>query len=197
MAVDEGDVLRITAEMKVDADAIQNVFHYQYQSVAQITDAQALTDSALVMEDLYNDLLASIATSVDFVQVRVQNITKDVLLGTTAWPTIIAGLEVLELLPRPVSALITYGTAVPDTRGGTYFGGFTELDNTNLAVIASALITRLGAVATSVLAGTNLSGRFYQLIVQNREFGTVIPVTSAIVHAVWRTQRRRRQGVGI
>lgn len=197
MAVDQDDILRITAELSIGADAVQNVFHFQYQSVAQITDAQALTDGALVMEDLYNDILAAQSTSLDFDQVRVQNITQDKLLGTTAWPTIIAGLEVALLLPLPVAALLTYGTAVPQTRGSTYFGGFTEEDNTVGGVIASALISQLGGIATSILAGTNLSGRLYKLIVLNRALGTIIPITSAVVHAVWRTQRRRRQGVGI
>lgn len=197
MTMVQDDVLRITAEMSVGADAVQNVFHFQYLSEENVTDAVALLDAALIMEDLYNEILADLSTSLDFDQVRCQNITQDVLYGSGPWPTIVAGLLVAELLPRPVAALITYATSVPLTRGGTYFGGFTEDDNTTGAVISTGSLTALAALAANVLAGKNISGRLYNLIVLNREFGTVIPVVSTIVHAVWRTQRRRRQGVGI
>ena len=196
MAVNPSDVLRITAEMSVGADSIQNVHHYQFVSGGPITDAQALLDAAVIMETLYSLLVPQQTVNYSYDQVRVQNITQGVLLGSTAWPTLTIGGSALDELPFPTSALLTFPTAVPRTRGGTYYGGFTELGNTVGGKIISALQTLLIAVAARALLQQNIAGNLYDFVLVNRALGTVIQFTSAIVHIVWRTQRRRRQGVG-
>lgn len=196
MTVVQNDVLRMTAEMSVGSFDIQNIFHYQYTSVASVTDAQALLDAAVILEALYDIILEDLSITMTFDQVRVQNITQDVLLGTTGWPVLTAGEEASGALPLTNAALLTFTTAVPRTRGGTYYGGMTEIQNTTAGTILAATVTRLVALALEQLTEQNLSGRLYSYILVNREFGTVIPFTAAIVHTVFRTQRRRRPGVG-
>ena len=196
MAVNPSDVLRITAEMSLGADSVQNVHHYQFVSGGPITDAQALLDAAIIMETLYSLLIPQLATTYTFDQVRVQNITQGILLGSTAWPVLTVGGSALDILPFPTSALITYPTATPRTRGGTYYGGFTELGNAVGGSIIGALQTSLIAVAARALLQQNIAGNLYDFVLVNRSLGTVLQFTSAIIHVVWRTQRRRRQGVG-
>lgn len=196
MTVNQNDILRVTAEMSIGVNDVQNVFHYQYVAVADVTDALALLDSAVIMETLYDIILSDIGDALTFDQVRVKNVTQNTLLGSTPFPVLIAGTELGAPLPLPDAALITYPTAVPRTRGGTYFGGFTEIANVEQGNIASATVTRLLAVGVRALQEQNIAGRLYQFVLINRLLGTVIPLTSAIVHPIFRTQRRRRPGVG-
>lgn len=196
MTVNQNDVLRITAEMSEGVDSLQNVYHFQYVTAATQTDAQVLLDAAVIMETLYSLLVSQMSNLVTFDQVRVQNITQSILLGSTAWPTLTVGGDATAALPLPDAALITYPTAVPKTRGGAYYGGFTEAANVQKGNIVAGLITSLLAVAARALLQQTIAGRLYDYVVINRALGTVIPVVSSIVPAVMRTQRRRRQGVG-
>lgn len=196
MTVVQNDVLRVTAELSFGADDLQNTFHYQYTSVADATDAEALDDIANIMDDLYSIIVADMSSSVDFDQVRVQNVTQDVLLGAAAWPSLVSGTEASAALPLQVAALITYTTAVPKTRGGTYFGGMTEIANGLGGTIVAATVVRLAELAVEALLEQTIKDRTYQFILRNRLLGTIIPFTTSIIHSVFRTQRRRRQGVG-
>jgi hypothetical protein len=54
----------------------------------------------------------------------------------------------------------------------------------------------LALVGVKILTQQNVAGNLYDFVLINRALGTVIEYVSAIVHAVWRTQRRRRPGVG-
>lgn len=197
MTVVQDDVLRVTAEMSISGNALQNVLHWQLTSASSVTDAQALLDCGVFMESLYTEVRAQMNDAVLFDQIRVQNITQDVLLGVTDWPTISTGGSTVAALPLPVAALITFPTTVPQTRGGIYLAGFTELENTSGGALATSLLTTLAAFAVEALAIQVVGSNSYQYVLINREFGTVIPFVSSIVHTVWRTQRRRRQGVGV
>jgi len=196
MAVAQNDVLRVTAEMSQGVDALQNVYHIQSDNVASVSDAQALLDMGLIMDGLYNLVDASMHDGVSFDSVRVQNVTQGVLMGSTPFPVLTVGLDTNDPLPFQAAALITYPTATPKTRGGTYFGGFTEANSDTAGAISSALQTVLVAVGVKILTQQNVAGNLYTFVLVNRLLGTVIPYVSAIVHAVWRTQRRRRPGVG-
>lgn len=196
MAVQQGDVLRATAEMSIQVDDLQNVLHYRLVSVSEVENSQALLDVAAVLDSLYDHIDGNMGDGVDFDQVRVQNITQDVLLGATAWPTLVAGGLVDDLQPRQAAALVTFPTAVPQTRAGIYFGGFTESANTTNGNITSVLLSNLLDLANEALTVQDIGGNLYEYVLVNREFGTVITLVSAIVHLVWRTQRRRRPGIG-
>lgn len=196
MAVAENDVLRCTAEMSAGTDALQNIFHLQSANVASISDAQALLDVGLILDALYDLIDASMHDGVTFDAIRVQNITQDTLLGSTPWPVLTVGGDTADPVPFQAAALVTYPTAVPKTRGGNYFGGFTEANSDSSGGISSALQTVLVSLGVKILTQQNVAGNLYDFVLINRALGTVIPFVSAIVHAVWRTQRRRRPGVG-
>lgn len=196
MAVAENDVLRVTAEMSAGNDALQNVFHVQSVNAASVSDAQALLDMGLIMDALYDLLDASMHDGVTFDNVRVQNVTQDTLLGSTPFPVLSVGGDTADPIPYQACALITYPTAVPKTRGGNYYGGFTEANSDGNGAISSALQTVLALVGTKILTQQDVAGNLWDFVLVNRLLGTVIPFVSTIVHAVWRTQRRRRPGVG-
>ena len=196
MTVLQNDVLRVTAEMTVNGHDLQNVFHFRSTNVGGVSDAKALDDAANILEDMYQKLDTFMSALVTFDQVRVQNVTQAVLLGAAAWPLLTAGTLTSHLLPEAASALITYVTNKSRVRGGTFFGGFTESENVDGGGVASGLMTPLGTLATELLGEYVFGADSYRYIVYNSVAKTFVVPISAIVHSVWRTQRRRRTGVG-
>ena len=196
MTVVQNDVLRVTAEMTVNGHDLQNVYHLRSTNVGGVSDAKALSDMAAVMEDVYQKLDTFMSDGVTFDQVRVQNVTQAVLLGAAAWPLLVAGTLTSHLLPEVASALVTYVTNKSRVRGGTYLGGFTESENVAGGGIAAGLLTPLATMSTELLGEYVFGADSYRLVVYNTVLKTFIVPLSAIVHTLWRTQRRRRTGVG-
>ena len=196
MTVVQNDVLRVTAEMTFNGHDLQNVYHFRSTNVGGISDAKALSDGADIMEDVYQKLDASMSTGVAFDQVRVQNVTQGVLLGTAPWPLLVAGAQAADLLPEVVAALITYGTTISRVRGGTYYGGFTETSNDAGGTVNTSLVTSLTTLAAELLGEYVFGADSYRMVVFNAVLGSFNVPVSALIHALWRTQRRRRTGVG-
>lgn len=196
MAVTQNDVLRVTAEMTQGADAVQNVYHFRSTNAPPVDDLDVLDDMADIMDEVYALLDGEMHTGVTFDQVRVQNVTQDTLLGSIGFPGITAGLNITDPMPRPVAALITYPTATPRTRGGTYYGGFTEDRNTASGSILAGTLVNLASVAALMLAENVFGAASYRMVVFNAALDTFALPVSAVIHDIWRTQRRRRQGVG-
>ena len=197
MTVVQNDVLRVTAEMDETNVAVQNVMHFRSTNSSTIPDATALSELASVMDTVYTPLPAQLSTGFSFNQVRVQNVTQSILLGTAPFPVLTAGLNASALLPRPVAALITLPTNVPKVRGGVYLGGFTEAANVAPGTIAVATITQIALVAAELLIEHIFGVNSYRYVVFNTILKTFALPTASIVPGIWRTQRRRRVGVGI
>lgn len=196
MTVQQNDVLRVTVEMTQDVDSVQNVYHFRSTNSGAIDDADVLDDMADVMDEVYALLDGETTTDLTYDQIRVQNVTQDLLLGVIGFPVITAGLNITDPLPRPVAALITYPTSKPKTRGGNYYGGMTEDRNTSTGTILAGTLVNLAAVATILLAERVFGVNSYRMVVFNAALDTFVLPVSSIIHNIWRTQRRRRQGVG-
>lgn len=196
MTVQQNDVLRVTAEMTQTADSVQNVYHFRSTNAGAIDDTDVLDDMADIMDEIYALLDGETSDEVSYDQVRVQNVTQNLLIGAIGFPVITVGLNITDPLPRPVAALITYPTAKPKTRGGNYYGGFTEDRNTSTGSILAGTLTNLTSVATLLLAERVFGANSYRMVVFNAVLDTFVLPVSAIIHDIWRTQRRRRQGVG-
>lgn len=196
MAVNQNDVLRVTAEMTMNGHDLQNVFHIRSTNTSVISNAKALADCAKIADDWYTFIITSIETGVAFDQVRVQNVTQAELLGAAGWPLLVGGTNANALLPEQVAALITYPTSLPRTRGGVYFGGFTEADNAPGGVIEAGLVTGLTNLAIDMISEKVFGVDSYRYVVFNTLLKTFVLPVSALVHSRWRTQRRRRSGVG-
>lgn len=197
MTVVQNDVIRATAETTRGTNAIQNVLHFRSTNPASVSDAQALTDMAAALDSVFSNLIGHITTALSYDQVRAQNVTQDVLLGTAAWPALIGGTKAEHQLPLQSAAIVTFPTAKPKTRGSLYFGGFTELDNEATGIVSATLQTQLVAIAVQLLAEIVLGPNSWRYVVFNTALKTFVLPTGSVIPQVWRTQRRRRPGVGI
>lgn len=196
MTVLQNDVLRVTAEMTVNSHDLQNVYHFRSTNVGGVSDAKALDDMAETMEDMYQKIDTLLTDTLTFDAVRVQNVTQGTLLGSADWPLLVAGTLATSLLPEAAAALITYGTVFSRVRGGTYYGGFTETENATGGTLTAATVTQLVALAAELLGEYVYGADSYRYIVYNTILKTFAVPVSAAIQTRWRTQRRRRTGVG-
>lgn len=197
MTVVQDDVIRATVEMDVNDNALQNVYHFRSTNVATIGDSQALTDMGIIADTLYTFLLAQMSTDADFNQIRAQNVTQDVLLGTTGFPVLVSGSNVADVLPQQDAGIITYPTAKPLTRGSSYYGGLTEGANGSDGTMTASILAALANVAVLMLAEIVVGPNSWRYVVFNTVLKTFVLPTASSIPSVMRTQRRRRPGVGI
>ena len=186
----------MTAERLFAGAQIQNVFHIRSTNIGSIPDTVALGDLADIMDAWYTLVNAHIADDVSYDQVRVQNVTQDTLMGSAAWPVLTSGAHADDALPETVAALITMPTAKPNTRGGVYLGVLTESANGVAGAINAGTVTALASFGAQLLLEQVFGTSSYRYVVYNSLLKTYVLPTVALIHARWRTQRRRRLGVG-
>ncbi len=196
MVVAIGDIVRITAKMRLfGTDDVQNVFTYKVDRQDAADDTVFMVSAALHLDVAYTLLNARISTFLAYVSVDGFNITQNVLLPDTPWPILTAGTNANDLLPTQVAACVFWPTTTPKVRGSSFFGGLCVNSNVVDGSVSA------GAVADLVLVGAAL--RAWSTASVDCTKGTFNPIGSiftpagvASVPVRWRTQRRRRLGVG-
>jgi len=110
-----------------------------------------------------------------------------------------AGTATTGLLPYQTAALISWSTDIRGRsfRGRTYLGGFCE-DFSDGRDVSGTLLTALGLFRDDVVGDGDFAviSRFSGVDPDThlpipRAEGLVTPITSGVVHPLWRTQRRR------
>ncbi len=196
MAVEQDDVLRVTAEMSIAGADIQNVLHFRSTNAAPILETTALGDMADIMDALYTIINGGISVDLSYDSVRVQNVTQDILLGSALWPVLTAGVGGGDRMADQCAALITMATATPKVRGGVFLGGYFEAANDSDSSLTAVVTADLVDFAAELLIEQVFGANSYRYVVFNRLLGSVVLPVASIIHAAWRTQKRRRQGVG-
>jgi len=196
MAVLVNDIVRITAKMQLlGVSDVVNVFHFSVAVNTTANDTQFMDEVADALDALYFGLATLVHPLISYVSVEGQNISQDVLLPSRPWPVLVAGANVSEMLPEQVSACVFHRTLKPRVRAVKFLPPMGENVATD-AVIAPpnvAIIQSFGDALTIGLVEPNVSLVY---VAFNRVLSTSSVVTQAIVPSRFRTQRRRRLGVG-
>jgi hypothetical protein len=197
MTTHQFDVIEIAARMEYNGtDDVVNVFQYELQSGADVTDAQTVVDVLTIIEVIYAFLTVLQSTLLLYRDLRVTNVTHSVLLGTTGWPTLTAGTHVGDAAPPGSASLLNFFTNISKVAPKKYFGGFVVdvLDfngswNVSMGVQAASI---LGYMLVPVAVGGN-----------TWQYGYLSPKTLSFkvpVSGTWRDvvayQRRRKPGRG-
>lgn len=196
MAVSVGDFVRITAKMRLfGTDDVQNVFTYRVDRNDTADDAGFMVAAAVHMDAAYTLINARITDFLAYVSVDGQNISKNELLPETSWPILTAGTNANDLLPTQVAACVFWPTTTPKVRTSTFFGGFCVNSNVVDASISASAVADLVLIgaALKTMATANVDavkGSFNPVPL------LFTPAGDASVPVRWRTQRRRRLGVG-
>ncbi len=197
MAVDDLDVVRVTAEMVfASLHDQQNVYHVLKVSGGTIPDQTLMDDVATQLEVMYTFMLARMRTALTFDQITGQMVFGGSdLMPDTSWPVLTAGTNGGDGLPLSDAGLIIGQTTRAKTQGRKYIGALTEVDNVD-GVVGSSLVTSLVSFAAEYIADFVIGANTYR-------FGTFNPLTlvfspfaSALILGIFRNQRRRTQGFG-
>jgi len=196
MAVAIGDVVRLTAKMKLfGTEDIQNVFHYKVTRNDTLDDTVFMTEAALLLDIAYTLINVAVADDISYSSVDGQNITQNVLLPETSWPVLTVGINTGNLLPTQAAGCVFWPTTTPKVRTSTFLAGFTDANNQPNGSINPALVA-LFLLFGNALEDWNTLGVDADKGSQHAVSGVFTPAGQAQVPSRWRTQRRRRVGVG-
>jgi hypothetical protein len=196
MAIAVGDILRIACRfLMAGTDERVNVWHLRADSVLGGTDADKMADIAGFFDLAYTGLNSLFSDDLSYLDITGQNISKSELLPDQSWPTLTFGGDTNSAMPGPVSASVYWGTVAPKVVGRKFLPDTTEGTNADgtltgnliaaLANFGGNFIVPIGLANIDVFAGT------YNYAAQ-----TFTPFLNVNVPVRFRTQRRRRRGVG-
>lgn len=196
MAVAIGDVVRITPRLLLDGTFdIVNVFHFVVDVNLTPDDTVFMSDVAFIMDTLYALQNARMTNRISYSSVEGFNVTQTVLLPQAPWPVLVTGLETGDMIPETVAASVFHRTAKPRVRATKYFAGVTEVSNTGGALepVYAGLMAAIALALSAPLLAAQVTLSYGAF---NRLLSTFTPVTLGVVPARFRTQKRRRLGVG-
>lgn len=196
MAVVVGDIVRITARLLLNNLAdIVNVYHFSVATNTTANDTAFMTEMASALDTLYTGLNPIFTPEITYSSVEGQNITQDVLLPSRPWPILVAGVSASEMLPEMVAPCVFHRTLKPRVRAAKFLPPIAE-DNSVDGAIAAAAVALLQAFGDSLTTGLTTANLALVYVAFNRLLSSSTVVTQALVPARFRTQRRRRLGVG-
>ena len=196
MSVAANDVVRATARLNLtDGQIAENVYHFLV--TAANSDANVMSSVTDKLEAMYSEITGSMASSVTFLDIQFYNLTQNITMGVSGWPTLTTGSSGSSQAPPGVALLISVTTFAAKVLARKYLAGLISGRWTGSAWDS----TVLGAVVEFVLAWTSLgtvspgSGNFIPGV--RDQSGAFQLFREAIIRAEAGYQRRRRQGVGI
>ena len=197
MSVEVGDIVRIAANFEFGTvDQFVNVFHLQVTVNDELDDDGFMDKVAVGVDTIYDLIAGDLSASLAFTTIEGINITQDVLLPPQDWPILTVGGSASPSLPMQIAPLVYYRTLRPRTRAAQYLPGYTEATNDQGGLLTSAALSNLqdygNAWVSGILELTVEAG----LGAYNRALDRFTPVELAIAATRFRTQRRRRRGVG-
>lgn len=194
--VNLGDIVRVVALMKLDGlHDVVNVYHFEQRVAGQASGDVWMTDVAAYLDSAYTEIVAHISNRLEFFLITGQNLTQDEILPEKTWPLLVTGSDAGDMLPEQLCPYVFWRTPRPRTRSSVFLPPFGEGAWTG-ANIPPAALTSLQNYANRftgdfvMTLGAIRKGAFNPGLLRFSECSTGIRQTS------YRTQRRRRIGVG-
>lgn len=196
MAVEVADIIRIAARMRLDGIGdIINVFHFVVAVQDLLDDSAVMDGVAEILDDLYTTVNGAIADNVTYESVDGQNITKDELLPSKDWPVLTAGGAGSDMLPEMTSCCVFFRTVKPRVRNAKFLPPFT-IGSSDDGAVDALTVTALENYGDFLVAPLTVTDLELGYVSFNRVTQVATQVISRVVPTRFRTQRRRRLGVG-
>lgn len=173
-----------------------NVLHIKITGFVAQTEGQVQSDIEDYLLAMYTPLATWFDDSLVHNRIEMFNVTDQASMSPLGANALMDGGNAGETLPTQVAAEVFYRTATPRHIGRTFLPVMTEAANANGSV-AAALQGDLATFAqefSTEFTGTN--GVVLRGVVYDRSAGLSRDITSYGVPTFFRTQRRRRIGVG-
>lgn len=190
------DIIRITARMLLDGvHDIVSVFHFKALNTNSGTDSDYMDGVATEMDVLYTFLNSEFSNRLSYVNIEGINVTAARLMPAKSWPVLTVGGSAGSMLPEEVAGCVFFRTLRPKTRASKFIGLFTELSNDGGALEASTVLA-LQTYGNRLVSGFASDASVAEYGAYNTLLDRFTVVDAAIVPSRWRTQKRRRIGVG-
>jgi hypothetical protein len=196
MGVNNNDIIRATAKMSINGEAVQNVFHFRYQGDDDEPDQDVHDAINVELDDAYDIIDHVLCDVLDFDSIETFNITQDAPINESAWDTLTSGQSTADPTAYQNSALVLFPTGTARSQGRKYIAGWakTAMDNDSTwgSTVVSLLLTFGLALATGTTTtnGTLKPGNWNETLARFAEWA------GATVNEIVKTQRRRSPGVG-
>jgi hypothetical protein len=150
---------------------------------------------ALMINNFHAIINGEVTTRITYTEVEGINVSQATLLPPKPWPVLTAGTQGTDMLPEMNAACVFFRTTRPKTRTAKFLAGYCEVANVGGALLAAS-VTLLNSYGTDVLAGGAADGAVLVYGAFNKLAVRFTPVVSRVTALRFRTQRRRRIGVG-
>lgn len=198
MTVEDDDILEVTARCEANGvEDVVNVFQFRNVTGSSLTDAEAVADIRLYLDDEYDNLTASQADTFVYRDITFRNITQSVLMGTFGWPTLTTGDSALAQIPPGCAGLVNCATNVARVVLKKYFGGWVTatLDNDgSFSSAVTAAILQFGLNLLGGIVGPNGAWEYGYFSPKTMQWEKPVSATATDIPAY---QRRRKQGRGV
>ena len=199
MSVVQNDILECAARMEFDAsEDVVNVFQFEYQSVAPLTDQQGVDDVIEFLEAIYTIVRIAMVVLTTFRDIAVTNTTQGLAYGAFPWPTLVAGAELQDPMVPGSAMLSNFATLTPGVQLRKYWGVLSEGHTGADALFTAAALAQLAPANALMLipfVATNGTWQFGHFSSVPLPPAFITP-TAAVVSAIPAYQRRRKQGRG-
>lgn len=177
-------------------DQISNIFNFKVTARVASTDLSYMQSIALFLDDLWVPINDEMTDQMTYIDVDGINITKDELLPSVDWTTLTVGTAAAKLLPAQVAVCVFFRTTRPKTRASKFVGGWTSNALDTDGTISAAVLALMQTFGDALVTGISESGDEADYGAYNQPLDRFTSVDNAVIPVHYRTQRRRRQGVG-
>jgi len=150
---------------------------------------------ASILDTLYTKINLIMSNNVTYDSIDGINVTKTELLPPKDWPILTGGANVNSMLPEMSAACVFFRTLKPNVRCSKFLPPFTEEASVDGAVESGA-VTAVGLFGDFLVAPLVVTNLTLGYVSFNRLTSVSTQVLTRVVPARYRTQRRRRIGVG-
>lgn len=198
MAGQVGDVYRVAVRMRgPDNQDIINVFHCKNTLLVDPDDDDIISDIVTEISNNYQALEIVLSDEQQSVDMSIQNVTQNTVLGTHEWTTAFIGDNSGDSIPPQASLFSYFRTGISRRVGRKFWGIVSETKQDGglmVAIVASQMATFLAQWLGEFIGA---SGNGYLWGVYN---DNLVPAFADYVEAVVSgrimSQRRRRPTIG-
>ncbi len=153
MATNADDVIRVIAGYAYVAGGkpMSNVFHFADTGGGGILDVDFVNGIGTIMEAILQEIHDIQSLAFRYVNIQVQNLTQNLIIGTFPWPTFGAGAGSALNNPSQVCGLVRMITARPRVQGRVFIAGTTE-STTGDSAYTGAVQTAMADLGVNLLA---------------------------------------------